>query len=97
MSAWNSSFYKSKAWVETRKAYLISKHYICERCEDLAKVVHHKIYITPENANDPYITLCHDNLEALCQRCHNAEHHGKPKATKYAFDDHGNIIYAPIE
>ena len=74
MKEYAKSFYKSKAWQETRYAYLSSQHFICERCGCPAKIVHHKKYITPANINDPYITLSWDNLEALCQECHNEEH-----------------------
>ena len=35
--------------------------------------MHHKIYLTPQNINDPAVTLAEDNLELLCQDCHNKE------------------------
>ena len=97
MSAWNKAFYQSKSWLEVRKAYLISQDYICERCKGIAKLVHHKTHITPANANDPFITLSHENLEALCQTCHNKHHHGTQNKPDYTFDTEGNIIYAPME
>lgn len=68
------SFYESKQWKQCRESYLISQDYICERCMSPAKIVHHKTYINPININDPNITLSWDNLEALCQDCHNREH-----------------------
>jgi len=96
MKVWAKKFYNSKAWRECRKSYLVSVQNICERCEKIAKIVHHKIHITPENISDPYITLSHDNLEAVCQDCHNAEHNPSPKTRhRYSFDAHGNIIYPP--
>ncbi|MCL1924543.1 MAG: HNH endonuclease [Defluviitaleaceae bacterium] len=97
MSSWNKAFYQSKQWLEVRKAYLISQHYVCERCEGIAKIVHHKVHLNLANANDPYTTLSHENLEALCQTCHNKEHHGKPRKLPYSFDSQGNIIYAPMQ
>lgn len=43
------------------------------------------------------ITLCWDNLEALCQDCHNKEHHAKNvRAKRYAFTADGELI-PPIQ
>jgi len=89
------TFYKSKAWLECRESYLRTQDYICERCGVPAKVVHHKEYISPKSINDPSITLSHDNLEALCQDCHNREHHGGDYETTrqdVMFDESGNLI-----
>lgn len=85
-------FYTSNQWENTRKAYLISQHYICERCGGYANMVHHKKHINPNNINDVMITLCFDNLEALCWGCHNKEHKHKEKNRNYKFDENGNII-----
>lgn len=68
------SFYDSAAWRKTQRSYMVSRHYICERCGSLARIVHHKTYITPKNIHDPNITLSWDNLEALCMECHGREH-----------------------
>lgn len=51
-----------------------SRHYLCERCGEPAKICHHKEYLTPKNINNPEVTLSWYNLEALCQDCHNKEH-----------------------
>lgn len=86
-------FYASKAWRDTQKAYMQSKHYVCERCGKPAVIVHHKTYITPTNINNPEITLNWNNLEALCQDCHNKEHMEKPvTAQGLIFDDKGNLV-----
>lgn len=77
MKAWAKSFYLSAAWEKTRAAYLMSQDYICERCGQPAKIVHHKRWLNRENINDISVTLCWDNLEALCQDCHNKEHHNR--------------------
>jgi len=95
MKEWNKKFYQSKQWRNCRKSYLITQNYICERCGEIAKIVHHKTYLTPENITDPSITLAHDNLEALCQPCHNTETFGNPKAQRYAFDAAGNMTRPP--
>ena len=96
MKAWAKSFYLSAAWENTRAAYLMSQDYICERCGEPAKVAHHKRYITRENINDANITLNWDNLEALCQDCHNKEHHKRAPKLRYGFDADGRII-PPIQ
>ncbi len=92
MKPWAEKFYKSKAWIECRLAFLQSKFFICERCGGAATIAHHKIYLTPENINDPNITLNWDNLEALCQDCHNKEHGGASTAEGLTFDENGNLI-----
>ena len=95
MKKWAEAFYLSKAWEQCRDAYLESQHGICERCGEPAKICHHRTWLTRENINNPYTTLCWDNLEALCQDCHNKEHHKNKPKLRYSFDEEGNILYAP--
>lgn len=57
MKAWAKSFYLSAAWEKTRAAYLMSQDYICERCGQPAKIVHHKRWLNRENINDISVTL----------------------------------------
>ena len=86
-------FYNSKAWVSCREGYMQSQHYICERCGDMAIICHHKEYITPANIDDPNITLNWDLLEAVCQTCHNLEHHSSNiSATGLSFNSKGELI-----
>jgi len=86
-------FYNSPAWKRTQRAFMTSKNYICERCGLPARIVHHKIYITPSNICDPQITLSWDNLEALCQDCHNKEHSVTPATAQgLRFDENGDIV-----
>lgn len=87
-------FYRSSAWKKCRASFIISQHGLCERCNCKAgTIVHHKIYLTPENINDPNITLNFENLELLCQDCHNKEHTAKlPVSDGLMFDDEGNLI-----
>ena len=96
MKPYAERFYKSAAWRKCRKAYIDSVYGLCERCGHPGKIVHHKIYLTPDNINDPNISLSFDNLEYLCQYCHNPEH------PKYAgsglvrpglmLDENGNLV-----
>jgi len=37
-----------------------------------------------------------DNLEYVCEDCHNKEHHRNDKKKRYAFDEAGNLISPPI-
>jgi len=93
MQPWARAFYKSAAWQKCREAYIAFRHGLCERCGAGGKIVHHKVYLTPANVNDPAVTLNFDNLELLCQDCHNAEHHGTgPVADGLAFDEDGNLV-----
>lgn len=91
MKAWAAGFYNSIAWGETRAAYMLSKQGVCERCGEPAKIVHHKTYITKDNISNPYITLSWENLEALCQDCHNKEHHRNDRTRRYSFGVDGEL------
>lgn len=86
-------FYKSKAWRDCRDAYFIYRHGLCERCGRPGAIVHHRIYLTPQNINDPNVSLNWENLELTCQDCHNNEHHGtEAVAEGMRFDENGDLI-----
>lgn len=95
MKDYAKSFYKSKRWQHTRIAYLKSVGGLCERCLKKglyhpAEIVHHKVYISPDNITDPNITLDWHNLEAVCRQCHEAEH--KSGGKRYLVNDDGSVI-----
>lgn len=95
MKDFAESFYKSRQWQHCRNSFAKSKGGLCEKCLESGKItagviVHHKIHITPENINNPDITLNWDNLVLLCRDCH-AQMHGKPQK-RYVVDDLGNVI-----
>lgn len=99
MKEWAEWFYNSQSWEACRDGFLASKGWLCERCSTPdnpipAKIAHHKIYLTRNNIHDPWITLNWENLEALCQDCHNREHHRKGGA-RYKFDAEGNVVPIP--
>lgn len=99
MKPWAKQFYDSNNWKQCRKSFLMSKQNLCERCLAngeviVAKIVHHKTYLTKANINNPSISLNWNNLEALCQECHNREHIKKNKK-RYRFDKNGNICHIP--
>lgn len=89
------SFYNSTKWKKCRNAYIESKFGICERCgKPNSKQVHHKIYLSPNNICNHEVSLNFDNLELLCDICHQKEHFEKYSSTKFGlrFDDEGNLI-----
>lgn len=102
---WALAFYHSPAWLKNRKAYMqrvIDTPYglvpagMCERCFERgeltpAKVVHHKIHLTPQNIDDPHVTLSYDNFQRLCQDCHAFVHSGATEM-RVAFDEHGRVV-----
>lgn len=95
-------FYNSSAWIKCREGYIKSTHDgLCERCKTKnrikpGKIVHHIKEITPLNINDTGITLNWDNLEYVCQDCHNLEHHGAEDRTTteegLMFDGAGRLV-----
>lgn len=92
MKEYARNFYNSKAWRDISRLYMANKHYVCERCGGAASICHHKKYITPQNITNPAITLNMDNLECLCQECHNQEH--SAKVCRAVFDADGNMTGA---
>lgn len=88
-------FYMSKAWKKLRTyIYEDVDHKLCRRCGAPGKIVHHKVWLTPDNIDDPYISLNPDMLETLCEECHCAEHNGRvPIGENLAFNGDGDITY----
>ena len=74
MKEYAKDFYKSRKWQKTSRLYMERKNYVCERCGQPASICHHRIHLTPLNIRDTKISLSINNLEALCQECHNREH-----------------------
>lgn len=96
------AFYNSTAWKKCRAEYAKSQRYLCEDCLQKGiltpgEIIHHKQPITPENINDPSITLSFDNLKMVCRKCH-AEEHGQ-RQRRYIVLSDGTIItgYLPTE
>jgi hypothetical protein len=91
------AFYHTSAWIKCRDAYIKSVGGMCERC--MARgiyhpgyIVHHRTHLCPENVHDPNYLLSWDNLEYLCQECHNLEHFGKGEPKRYRVNDNGEVI-----
>ena len=94
MQDFAEKFYKSVAWKKCRESYVKRVGGLCERC--LARglyvpgvIVHHKRHLTPENINDPTVTLNLDNLELLCRDCHGDQHRGFER--RWNVDECGRI------
>ena len=73
------TFYTTRAWRKCRDTYLSSVGRLCENCLKKGLIVpadhvHHIKPITPENLNNPAITLDSSNLMALCEGCHHELH-----------------------
>lgn len=88
-------FYNTTTWQNCREAYIKSVGGLCERCYENGIIkhgdtVHHKIHVTPDNVNDPSVTLNFDNLVLLCRDCHAALHSKQNR--RYKVDNHGRII-----
>lgn len=97
-------FYSSEAWKKCRSEFKKSKGRLCECClargiinagsKDNPLQVHHKVKLTPENINDPEITLNWDNLELLCQQCHIERHadEDRQSAGRWKIGENGEVI-----
>lgn len=95
-------FYHSKAWRNCRESFIKYRIQVdggmCQKCHKrLGYIIHHKIYLSPENINDPQITLNFDNLLYWCEPCHSAEHNSH-KHLLCGFDEEGRPVkYANTE
>ena len=87
------AFYNSAAWKHARALKKKQAGGLCERCLARGLIVpgvhvHHITRLTPENLNDPSITLSLDNLELLCEACHQLEHQ---RDTQMRTDERGHV------
>lgn len=95
-------FYKSELWKSTRDYILKRDRYLCQRCkEQPATEVHHKVRLSPENINDPTISVNPENLVSLCGDCHKREHkedrikRNWNQEREILFDKDGNPVESP--
>ena len=93
------SFYKSKAWKETREYIYIRDKGLCQDCLNKyniltpGKEVHHITPLEPDNMDNTEITLGADNLILLCKECHHKRHkNNKCIDDGLMFDELGNLI-----
>lgn len=88
-------FYGSNEWKNCRDTYSRSVGRLCELCAKQgritpAEIIHHKQPITPNNINDPSITLNPDNLLAVCRE-HHAELHRRG-VRRFVIDECGRVV-----
>ena len=91
------AFYHTAAWLKCRDAYIASVGGLCERCAAKGiirsgDIVHHREWISDQNINDPSVLLSFDNLEYLCQSCHNLLHHSNNISKRYEVREDGKIF-----
>ena len=90
------TFYNSGVWLRCRATYIAKRAAIdggmCETCHDVpGYIVHHTVWLTPENITDPDIALSHDKLRYDCLVCHNKESEGEEPA-RYTFGPDGQVL-----
>lgn len=57
--------------------------------------MHHIIELTPDNINNPSISLNPRNLMLLCNDCHNKLHHRFEQGARsrtYSYDSEGHVV-----
>lgn len=92
------TFYKSKAWKETREYIFIRDKGLCQDCLERGTVtpgkeVHHIKHLEPSNMDIPSITLGADNLRLLCKECHSNRHRRKDTTREgLVFNERGELI-----
>lgn len=55
-----------------------------------AVILHHITYINDNNYQNNNVFYNTDNVEALCQQCHNKEHFANKE--EYKFDENGDLL-----
>lgn len=100
------ALYHSKAWQKVREAYMRKPKrtpngtvppLMCERCFEAgrlrpAEIVHHIVWLTPDNVNDPSVTLDERNLMRVCRDCHAEIHYPDEFRQRVAFDENGRVV-----
>ncbi|MGE9994920.1 HNH endonuclease [Peptoniphilaceae bacterium SGI.137] len=96
---WAKAFYNSAAWRKARAAHIAKVYGLCEWCGEPGYIVDHIVELTPDNINNPNITLSDSNLQYLCHSCHNQKTFQKfsPTRSGLIFDSDGNLIEAPLK
>ena len=76
---WALRLYKSKEWRELRRTLIQERGARCERCGKVVgdtsrMIADHIIELTPDNVQDVMIALNQDNVQLICEDCHNLKH-----------------------
>ncbi len=75
-------FYSSRAWRRVRGAYKAA-HPVCEECEKNGKVTPMKAVDHIKPRREGGADFDWDNLQSLCQRCHDQKSSKEGKAIQY--------------
>ena len=70
----NTGFYSTPEWIKVRDAVKKRDRMICQSCKKPITgryIVDHIIPLSLENYHDAKVSLNPDNLQLLCQDCHN--------------------------
>ncbi len=94
MKDFAKSFYKSIQWQKVREYCMTRDARLCVDClkngqYTPAEEVHHITELTPDNINDPNISLNPDNLVCLCRECHKKRHGAHQR--RYTVDEYGRV------
>lgn len=91
------SFYNSSSWRMFRTVIIAERGPLCVDCHKVIvdskeiELDHDPVELTPENVNDPNVSLNPDNVKIRCHDCHNRKHNRfGPKAEQGVF-----LIYGP--
>ena len=74
------SFYNSSRWQKFRAAIIAERDPVCVDCRRVIanskeiELDHDPVELTPENVNDPNVSLNPDNVRIRCHDCHNRRH-----------------------
>lgn len=106
MQEFASAFYHSRAWRRTQAAYMLAPvdkpgagvcpPRMCERCFEEgrlvpAEIVHHVVWLTPDNIDDPETALSWGNLMRVCRDCHAAIHNPGAEP-RVRFGEDGEVL-----
>lgn len=101
MKEFASKFYGTRAWRNTRRAYSKSVGGLCEMClrqgvYTPGEIVHHIKHLTPQNIDDPAVTLDWNNLMLVCRDCHAKIHENNKRGMRYTIGQDGSIAVSPL-
>lgn len=71
--------YQKAEWEKIRKVVIVKANGLCERCSKKGvvkpgKIVHHKQWLNDKNNKDWNVAYNAENLEYICNDCHEEEH-----------------------
>jgi len=92
---WAMALYQSRQWRELRQALIIERGLHCQLCGRMVShpsnlIGDHIEELTPDNVNNPAISLNPDNVQLICEDCHNQKHKRFGYNTKAAYIVYGS-------